>query len=256
MNIKPLLIGNWKMNLLPAESVDLAHQYKERLAKYADRVTMVAAPSFTSLIPVRKILTGSPIRLACQDVAPIKLGPLTGEVAADSLAEIGVEYAIIGHSERRHLLGETNLLINAKVKHVIRCGLVPVICVGENLAERNSSGKEIKVTEQVKSALEGIGARQPIVIAYEPVWAISTSGSGLIADPDSVAEMAAVIYQALIDLYPIELIMKYFTIIYGGSVDETNAVGFLKVRYINGALIGAASLDASRLSNIIASLKK
>ena len=255
MKFKPLIIGNWKSSLMFDESVELARRYVSGLAEYADRVALVAAPSFTSLTEVRKILSGSPIRLASQDVAPVKLGPLTGEVTADMLAYIGVEYTIIGHSERRRLLGETDVLINAKVRHAVKSGLVPIICVGENLEDRQSSARVLKVTAQVKAAIQGIEARQPVVIAYEPVWAISTGINCLAAEPDSVAEMAAGIYQALIDLYPVEKIMKYFTIIYGGSVDESNAAAFLKVRHIQGALIGAASLNVARLSSIITSIK-
>jgi triosephosphate isomerase len=255
MNSKPLIIGNWKMNLLPDETIELAQRYVAELSPKADHVNLVAAPSFTSLDAVRKIFTGSAIHLASQNVAPVKLGPLTGEVAADTLANIGVEYVIIGHSERRRLLGETDAMVNAKVRHAVRCGIVPVICVGENLEERNSSAKELTVIAQVKSAIQGIGARQPVVFAYEPVWAISTSGSGLAADPNGVAEMAAVIHQALIDLFPVDLVMKYFTIIYGGSVDETNAMAFLKARRIQGALIGASSLNIGSLTQIISAIK-
>lgn len=251
---RPLVIGNWKMNLTRAQTLVLARQYVEAFGAAAEKIDIGAAPSLATLKEVGEIFADSPLTLAAQTVAAEAPGALTGEVSAGMLAEFGVRYCLVGHSERRQRLGESDAMVHDKVIQAMAANLVPVICVGETLDERNAQKKEVIVTGKISAALEGITLDRPVVIAYEPIWAISTSGSGQTDTGENVAIMAEVIHQALVDRFPIEQVMKYCSIIYGGSVDETNASEYLHQKYIRGALVGGASLKPERLRGVIETL--
>ncbi|MCK9431896.1 MAG: triose-phosphate isomerase [Candidatus Omnitrophica bacterium] len=247
---KPIIAGNWKMYKTINEAIDLASGLKRQLFKldFAE-VEVVLCPVFTALSEVSEVLNETDIGLGAQDVYWQDEGAFTGEVSPAMLKDAGCKYVIIGHSERRQFFGETNETVNKKVQAVLKHALTPIVCVGENLKERES-GEAFKVIENhIRGSLAGIGTNdmEKIVIAYEPVWAI---GTGKTATPDQAQEVHRYIRDLLKDIYDQE-ISDAVRIQYGGSVKPENIAELIGKPDVDGALVGGASLKADSFSAIV-----
>ena len=207
---------------------------------------LAVCPSATALAAVGRELARTNIRLGAQDVFWADKGAYTGSVAVSQLSELGCTLVIVGHSERRRYLRETDDDVNRKVRAVLLAHLIPIICVGETLEPRRQQTADLTVMTQVIAALHGIPLeqKQRVIIAYEPVWVIGT-GHGIV--PREADHMSQVVRQALIDLYPLEVVERQFRIIYGGSVDHTNIRDFLTLPLLSGALVGGASVQLPKI---------
>lgn len=244
----PLIAGNWKMNNTVAEALELAECVKTRVLD-VKRTEIAVAPPFTALYAVGSILKNSNIRLSSQNVFWEEKGAFTGEISPLMLTEAGCAYAIVGHSERRQYFGETDESVNKRIKAAIAHGLMPIVCIGETLAERES-GKAMEVIyTQLTGALRGVGLDgiKKIVIAYEPVWAI---GTGKNATPQQAEEVHRHIRVLIGDLYGTEA-SGQIRILYGGSMNPENAPDLLSQPDIDGGLIGGASLKVGSFTAII-----
>ncbi len=244
----PFIAGNWKMNKTVAEAIDLVKQLKASLSK-VEGVEVAVAPPFTALFAVRKELEGSPIQLAAQNAFWEEKGAFTGEIAPPMLKEVGCQYVILGHSERRQFFEETDETVNRRLRATLIQGLKTIFCIGETLKEREE-GKTFAVIErQVTGGLEGIGKDEmkSMVIAYEPVWAI---GTGKTATPEQAEEVHRFIRKKLAELYSKE-IAEEVRIQYGGSVTPENIKGLMGQENIDGALVGGASLKSETFSKIV-----
>jgi triosephosphate isomerase len=235
---RPLILGNWKMHMTVQAATAAVRQVAPLMPAALDREVAVAPP-FTALMAVGEALAGSPVKLAAQDLFWEDEGPYTGEVSGPMLAEIGVEYVITGHSERRLYLGETDHMVNQKVKAALRAGLHPVICIGEDLEARSSGNHGRVVRDQLLRAIEGVPHREAarVAIAWEPIWAI---GTGRTASPGDAAEMHALIRLELEGVYPREA--ARMRVLYGGSVNADNIDGLMACPEVDGVLVGGASL--------------
>jgi len=260
---KYYLICNWKMNLGVAESRDLTKVIKEGLIslRAINLFEFIICPTFPAIISVKEVLGNCPIKLGAQDAFWQENGAFTGEVSVSTLKELGVKYIIIGHSERREYLKETNEMVNLKIKRVLENDLIPIICVGETFEERREGMKDAIITNQVAAALSEltINPQQQIIIAYEPVWVI---GSGQAVSPEEAEHTHLVIRQALFDiayenrwLDGENLVRSNFKLIYGGSVNQENIKDFFERKAMDGVLIGNASLQAERIFNLIKAIK-
>jgi len=249
MNKQPLVVGNWKMKLGLKESVQLATAIKKKIKK-KQNVEVGICPSFSSLYAVAAVVSGSNIILGAQDIFWEEEGAFTGEISPLMLEELGCETVIIGHSERRQYLGETDEMVHKKTRIALEHKLMPIVCVGENLEEREGQKTDYIIINQVTKALGGIDINEDdqLVVAYEPVWVI---GSGQAINPTDAEHVHRVIRQTLVDLFPKEVVAKNFRIIYGGSVDSNNVASFTDNDLINGFLVGGASLKADEFLNII-----
>lgn len=244
------IIANWKLKLSLNESKKLARSVIKKIPKKLAGKEVILCPCFTALESIQKIIKKSQIKLGAQNIFWEDKGAFTGEISGYLLKELGVEYVIIGHSERRQYLLENDKMIHLKIKSAIDEGLTPILCVGETFEQRKEGSKDYVIQRQIVKALEGISTSltQKIIIAYEPVWVI---GSGQAVDPKEAEYTHKVIRQTLIDLFPISRVVKNFPIIYGGSVDSSNANSFLKQETVHGVLIGGASLDADEFAKIV-----
>lgn len=243
----PFIAGNWKMYKTTAEAKKFAEEFK-KIYKPSDVRVAIFAP-FTQLAALAEELKGSGVGIGAQNVHYEAEGAFTGEISIPMLKEIGVEYCIVGHSERRQYFNETDETVNLKAKALLEAGITPVICVGEDLYQREHNYQNKLVAEQVANALEGLTAEQAakVVIAYEPIWAI---GTGRTATPIQAGMMCEVIRDELIELYDEETADKVI-IQYGGSVKPENASEILNKEEIDGALVGGASLDPLKFVEII-----
>ena len=242
-----LIAGNWKMNKLTAEAAAFAKELKAKNFSNADEVAVLVP--FTQLTAVGEGLSGSGIGFGAQNVHFEKSGAFTGEISVPMLEEIGVNYCIVGHSERREYFGETDETVNAKLKALIEAGITPILCVGESLEVREAQGEQTFVASQLVADFNGLtreGAGK-VVIAYEPIWAI---GTGKTATPEQAEEMCAFIRGVIAGLYDNELADEML-ILYGGSMKASNAADLLAKPDINGGLIGGASLKIDDFSAII-----
>lgn len=239
--------GNWKMNLTKSESTELASALVE--AAPTGQVEVAVCPPFVYLLPVADVIGGTHVKLGAQNVYFEHKGAFTGEISCAMLFDLCCEYVIIGHSERRHVIGETDELINAKVKAVVGAELRPILCVGEKLEQRDANLTERVVEEQLVNGLAGLTASDlaALVIAYEPVWAI---GTGRTATPDQAQQVHAFIRNWLTENYSSEFAQNV-RIQYGGSVKASNAAELLARTDIDGALVGGASLTADEFIKII-----
>ncbi|MDO8463402.1 MAG: triose-phosphate isomerase [bacterium] len=236
--MQPLLIANWKMQLTDAQSARIADAVRQCRAS---GVSVVLCPSFTALPEVARVIDGADIALGAQDCAFAEHAALTGEVSPDDLVREGCTYVLIGHSERRHVLGESDEVAGKKLCAAARAGLRPVLCVGETAAEREAGLRNAVLERQCTAALAS-AALDEVIIAYEPVWAI---GTGVHAAPDDASEAADTI-TALVAKFGIRA-----RILYGGSVDATNVADFLRADGITGVLVGTASQSADDLCALI-----
>jgi triosephosphate isomerase len=246
---RKIIAGNWKMNKTVTEALALVRELRGMVSMLRDKVEIVVAPPFVSLHPVAKAIEDSNLKLAGQNCHWEASGAFTGEVSAPMLKEAGCTYVILGHSERRQLFGETDETVNKRAQAVLKAGLVPILCVGETLAEREA-GRTLEVVErQVKGALAGFGAGEVarFVLAYEPVWAI---GTGRTATSAQAQEVHAAIRSQLARLYDGGT-AEQVRIQYGGSVKPDNAAELLGQRDVDGALVGGASLKAGDFAAIV-----
>lgn len=246
-NQKPFIAGNWKMHKIIPEAVDLVKALNEESSELADAEIVVIPPS-TTLSEVSKTLEGSAIKIGAQNLFWEEKGAFTGEVSAPMLKDAGCQYVVIGHSERRLYFGETDETVNKKIKAALAHGLIPIVCIGELLEEREKGETINKVNSQINAGLEGLGKEQmsKIIIAYEPIWAI---GTGLTATPTQAEEVHSFIREKLTEKYGNET-ASCAIILYGGSVKPDNTYSLLKEQNINGALVGGASLEADSFIQI------
>jgi triosephosphate isomerase len=245
---KPIIAGNWKMNKTIGEARELMTALKDKVADVTD-VEIIVAPPFTALSPVAEVIKGSNIRLAAQDMYWEEEGAFTGEVSPLMLKDVGCQYVIIGHSERRTYFSETNETVNKKVKSAHAHSLNPIVCVGERLEERESGVTEDVVKDHVINGLADLTEEQMLntVIAYEPVWAI---GTGKTATPEQAQEVHRFIRELLTETYS-STVAEAVRIQYGGSVKPSNVAQLMAQPDIDGGLIGGASLDADSFTQIV-----
>jgi len=246
--IKPLIAANWKMHKTITEAVDLAKQLREAFPEPGDR-DIVIAPPFTALRPVSEILKGSPVHLSAQNMHWEEKGSYTGEISPAMLIDAGCEFVILGHSERRTLFGETDEIVNRKLRVALKAGLRPIFCIGETLEQRKSGATFTILQKQIKEGLNNIDSSdiRQIAIAYEPVWAI---GTGETATPAQAQETHRVIRETLAAIFGRGYASQAL-ITYGGSVNPGNIRSLMEQPDINGALVGGASLDFESFAGII-----
>ena len=244
---KPFIAGNWKMNKTIPEAVELVAKLKEFVKEEMGEIVVI--PPFTALSEVKKIISDSKIKLGAQNLHWEEKGAYTGEISPLMLKDIGCEYVIIGHSERRKYFHETNEIINSKIKIALKNSLKPIFCIGEKLQEREKGETFKIINEQLEKGLSGIDKEglKNIVIAYEPVWAI---GTGRTATPEQAQEVHLFIREKLKKNYGNE-IASCAIILYGGSVKADNVYSLIKEKDIDGALVGGASLEAESFGKII-----
>ena len=247
---KSFVAGNWKMNTDSHSSVSLAEGVAAGTSEIAGhKVDVAVIPPFVYLQSVARILSASSIAVGAQDIYYERQGAFTGEISASMLKDIGCIYVLCGHSERRHVIGETDELINKKVSAAISGGLLPILCVGELLEERQNDKTSEVVTRQIKGGLAGLGAEKvsAVTVAYEPVWAI---GTGLTATPQQAQEAHNLIRKLLGEMYDGQ-VAEEIRILYGGSVKTDNAAELMGQQDVDGLLVGGASLNADDFVAII-----
>jgi len=246
---RTFIAGNWKMNLDRAAAVDLAAGVA-KAAEGLQGVDLAVCPPFAYLDAVAGVVAGSPVALGAQNVYHEPEGAFTGEISTAMLCDLGCRYVILGHSERRHVLGETDRDVNRKVHAALGGGLVPIVCVGELLEEREAGRTLEVIRRQFDGSLAGLSAGQMagIVLAYEPVWAI---GTGKTATPDQAEEVHLDLRKIMADRYNDE-VAQAVRIQYGGSVKPDNAADLLSRPNIDGALVGGASLKVDSFMGIVA----
>ena len=254
---RPLIAGNWKMNLTHLEAIGLVQKLAFSLKETElEAAEVVVLPPFTALRSVQTLVTGDKLEIGygAQDLSTQDSGAYTGEVSGAMLAALACRYVVVGHSERRMLHGEDDAVVAGKVQAALRHGLVPILCVGEGLEVRRAGEHVPHCTTQLEAALEGLTAEQVtspgdgtgIVIAYEPVWAI---GTGEVATPEDAQEVCGALRPRLAERFGAET-AGVVRILYGGSVKAANTAGILAGPDVDGALVGGASLDADEFAQI------
>jgi triosephosphate isomerase len=249
---KPIMAGNWKMHHTHLDAIQVVQKLSYRLAaEDYERCEVVVCPTFTSLRSVQTVIEADnlPIGLGAQNVYWEEKGAFTGEVSPGMLAKLGVAYVIVGHSERREIFGETDEWVNLKVKAVLANGMIPIMCVGETLEEREAGETEAKVSRQVQAGLDGVTPKEVggMVIAYEPIWAI---GTGRNATPEDANDTIGTIRSMVAGLAG-EAPARTLRIQYGGSVKPGNVAAIMAQPEIDGALVGGASLEADDFAQIV-----
>jgi triosephosphate isomerase len=248
---KKLIAGNWKMNKDIHETASLVDGLKNSINPLLQNsmTEVLVCPPFTSLVIASTLLKEMPLKLGAQNMSQHDDGAYTGEISAKMLKSVGCEYVILGHSERRQYFKETNELINAKAKQALKNGLIPILCVGETLEEREAGVTEEIIKVQVKGVLNELTSEQieKVVIAYEPVWAI---GTGKTATPEQANQVHKFIRKLVGQLYSWTVAEKLI-IQYGGSMNDKNAAELLSQSDIDGGLIGGASLKADAFTAIV-----
>lgn len=248
----PLIAGNWKLNKTHLEAMHLVQQLGHELATHDfDKVEVCVCPPFTALRTIQTLIDADRYRfgLGAQNMHWEKEGAFTGEVSAAMLKSLDVTYVILGHSERRELLGETDEGVNNKMKAAFATGLIPIMCCGETEGEREAGETEAKVERQVRAGLAGLKPEQAVrtVIAYEPIWAI---GTGKTATPEDAQSTIAYI-RKVVGAATDDATSQRVRILYGGSVKAGNAASLMAQRDIDGALVGGASLEAGEFAAIV-----
>ena len=250
MGRKIIIAGNWKMNKTGAEGRALAEALLKEVASFDPaEVDIVVCPPFTTLAEVRPVIAGTKVKLGAQNVHWEDHGAFTGEVSAAMLKEAGVEYVIIGHSERRQYFGETDETVNRRLQAALKAGLKPIVCIGELLEEREGGRTEEVLRKQIRGGFAGLDAATMagVVIAYEPVWAI---GTGRTATPQIAEETQAFIRAEVAALFGADCAEKV-RIQYGGSMKAANARELVAQKDIDGGLIGGAALEATGFAKLI-----
>jgi triosephosphate isomerase len=246
---RKLIAGNWKMNTNCATAVALARGIVEQSGGFR-QLDLLVCPPAVYLIPVREVVSGTRVALGAQNVYHEADGAFTGEISAAMLVDVGCQYTILGHSERRHILGETDIDVNRKALAALAAGLIPIVCVGELLAEREAGQTGAVIRRQFDGSLANVSGDkiERVVIAYEPVWAI---GTGKVATPEQAAEVHDDLRRLLVERYN-ERSAQSVRILYGGSVKPGNAGDLLSQPNIDGALVGGASLKVDDFLGIAA----
>jgi triosephosphate isomerase len=249
---KPIMAGNWKMHHTHLDAIQVVQKLSYRLSSEDyERCEVVVCPTFTSLRAVQTVIEADnlPIGLGAQNVFWEEKGAYTGEVSPLMLAKLAVSYVVVGHSERREIFGETDEMVNKKVKAVIKAGMTPIMCCGETLEEREAGETAAKVSRQVQAGLDGVDPKQigAMVIAYEPIWAI---GTGRNATPEDANETIGTIRSMVAGLAG-ETVAAAIRIQYGGSVKPGNVAAIMAQPEIDGALVGGASLEADDFAQIV-----
>ena len=244
---KKIIAGNWKMNMLPGDTINFIEQFVPRV-KNTENTVILCVP-FTDLFYAWHSLEGSNVHLGAQNMHWEEKGAYTGEISGEMLESVGVEYVIIGHSERRQYFGETDEIVNKKIKSAFENNLKPIVCVGESLEQKEEGKTEKIITEQTQKALEGLTNEQIVntIIAYEPIWAI---GTGKTATSEDANNSIKAIRNKIREIYG-EEISQNVMILYGGSVKSTNARELFETSDIDGALVGGASLKADEFAKIV-----
>ena len=249
---KPLMVGNWKMNLNHLEAIAVAQKLVYSLDdRDYDAVDVAIIPPFTDIRSIQTLIDGDRLRLTygAQDLSPEISGAFTGDISASMLHKLGCTYVLVGHSERRAIHGESDALVNRKIKAALAHEITPILCVGEELAVRESGTHVSHVIRQIRGGLAGLTKPElkKIVIAYEPVWAI---GTGKVATPEDAQEVCAAIREEVKSIGSPE-IATAMRVLYGGSVKSGNIAEIMQMADIDGALIGGASLDPEELAKIV-----
>jgi triosephosphate isomerase len=246
---RTIIAGNWKMHMDHLEGGALAGDIADALGSIDHECEVVLIPPFTSIPAVAQAVAGSAVITGAQDLWYEEKGAFTGEISARMLSSLGCRYVLVGHSERRHVIGEDAGILSKKLRAALSGDLLPIYCVGELLEERNAGNASVVVTDQIKDVLEDLSGDQigRVVIAYEPVWAI---GTGETATPDDADSMHAVIRNVLAEMFGSE-VSQAAPILYGGSVKPGNAAELLSRGEVDGALVGGASLDAESFLGIV-----
>ncbi|GED97927.1 triose-phosphate isomerase [Gordonia crocea] len=252
-NRKPLIAGNWKMNMTHLEAIALVQNIDFRLPnKYFDKVDVTVIPPFTDIRSVQTIVDGDKLLLTygAQDLSAHDSGAYTGEISGAFLAKLGCTYVVVGHSERRTYHDETNEVVVAKTKAALRHELTPIVCIGEGLEVREAGEHIAYNTEQLKGSLAGLSAEEiaKTVIAYEPVWAI---GTGRVASADDAQEVCAAVRATIVELAG-DAVADKIRILYGGSVNAKNIGDLIAQADVDGALVGGASLKAEEFATLSA----
>jgi triosephosphate isomerase len=250
---KPLIAGNWKMNLNHLEALALVQKVAFALpAKYYDHVDVAVLPPFTDIRSVQTLIDGDGLGLVhgAQDLSPHDSGAYTGDVSGAMLAKLGCRYVVVGHSERRQVHGETDETVGAKVKAALRHGISPILCVGEDLPVRDAGGHVVHCSDQLNAGLDGLTGEQvrSVVIAYEPVWAI---GTGKVASAADAQEVCAALRECVRNGHGDE-VADGVRVLYGGSVKAKNVGEIMAGPDVDGALVGGASLDADEFAQLCA----
>lgn len=253
--MKSYIVGNWKMNFSVGESSVYLHKLLQRVRAYRD-VEVVVAPSFVALQPLSLQIDRKKMRLAAQNANAHDFGPYTGEVSCTQLRGI-VDYCIVGQSERRQLFGENNKQIRATVAAAVRNQIKPILCIGETATERTFGETRDVLRDQLLGGLSEVSREDldKVIIAYEPVWAISTTVDAQIAAPDEISDIIQFIHRMLRDEYGVEAVEK-MPVLYGGSVSPSNAGAYLTIPQVNGLLIGNSSLVGDQFVDIVEIAKK
>ena len=248
MQRKPIIAGNWKMNCTVAEAEKLAGEVVEAGKGISDREIMIAPP-FTALPSVSQIVSGTNVLLGCQNICWEEKGAFTAEISPVMLKELKCDMAIIGHSERRHVFGETDELINKRIAGALRFGITPIFCIGETLDAREAGNTIQVLTRQIKTGLRQISPINPenFIIAYEPVWAI---GTGKTATTEQAQEIHAFVRKLLGEMYE-KTVASRIRILYGGSVNDQNVDALMRQHDVDGALVGGAALKIDSFERII-----
>lgn len=249
MSRKYVIAANWKMNMTPSETASFLASFLETFPAPTS-VEIVLAPPFVSLAKAAELMAGQrAVGLSAQNMSHERSGAFTGEVSAAMLEEVGCQYVILGHSERRSIYGEDDVIINKKVHAALAAGLTPILCIGESLEERDGGQLEFVLSQQLEGSLAGIDATQMpgIIIAYEPVWAI---GTGRTATPEQAQETQAYVRSVIERLFGAS-VAAAVRIQYGGSVKPGNAGELISQPDIDGFLVGGASLDPASFAEIV-----
>ena len=256
MTRRPIIAGNWKMNMTPAESVVLSQGISNRYARGWDKVDVVVCPPAIDLRSVFTVLDfdKSNIDVGAQNVHWEPSGAFTGEISIPMLKDVGCSWCIVGHSERREMFGETDGDVNRKVRALVDAKMCAIVCVGESLSMRDGGDAVRFVCDQVRAALAGLDAQEAafVTVAYEPIWAI---GTGRTATPEQAQEMAASIRATVAELVGQEA-ADAMRVLYGGSMKPENADGFLACPDVDGGLIGGAALKAEDFAALVEAAAK
>lgn len=246
---RKVVAGNWKMNKDLSGTIELISAIKNELSKSETSTEVIVCPPFTSLESASTLLKGGSINLGAQNMHYEDSGAFTGEISAKMLKSVGCQYVILGHSERRTLFGESDEMINKKIKKAVSAGLKPIFCVGETLEERESGSTEKVVETQIRNGLSGLNETElsELIIAYEPVWAI---GTGKTATPQQAQDVHQFIRNLISELFSNNFAEK-LVVQYGGSVKPDNAAELFSQPDIDGGLIGGASLKADAFLAIV-----
>lgn len=243
---KKLIAGNWKMYKTPSESINFVKDLLGKMGDYQDREVLICPP-YTSLYPVSEIVKGTSLFLGAQNIFYEDEGAFTGEISPGMLKDIGVTFVICGHSERRNIFGETDDIINRKIGKVVEYGMMPILCIGEKLEEREKGRTFEVIKKQLENSLKNFKNIDKLTIAYEPVWAI---GTGKNATPQQAEEVHTFIREWISKKYGEDAGIS-IRILYGGSVKPENIDDLMKEKNIDGALVGGASLDVDKFVRII-----